>query len=379
LLVLPGAEEPTPARAVCLLSAGRLATLLGSFETARTYFEAGLPLAGTIDDPWVQWVGPQNFALYTWMCGDLDSAIRFQREALAIARGAGDRIDEAISLGVSAGIALSQGDYAEAQRLAADARNIAHAVGEEWAESLAVVRLGLLALQRGERAIGKVDLEHGLNMCRQQRNPYYVWQALEGLGRVAMVEGHHDEAYACFAESLQILDEIGHRPGIADTLESLAAFAARLSKPELALQTAGAAAALREGIGFPRSPMRQELLEGWLPALQLSIGADLSAQCWAIGKALPTQEAIDLALTTLESVVLVSQRPKEVSAHVAGLTTREAEVLRLVAQGQSNKEIAAELVLSVRTVERHITNLYGKIDARGKADATAYAIHHGLA
>ena len=68
--------------------------------------------------------------------------------------------------------------------------------------------------------------------------------------------------------------------------------------------------------------------------------------------------------------------PREVGRR--GLTSREAEVLRLVAQGQSNKEIAAELVLSVRTVERHITNLYGKIDARGKADATAYAFKHGL-
>ena len=63
---------------------------------------------------------------------------------------------------------------------------------------------------------------------------------------------------------------------------------------------------------------------------------------------------------------------------VAGLTSREVEVLRLVALGQSNKEIAAELVLSVRTVERHITNVYGEIDARGKADATAYAIRHSL-
>jgi DNA-binding NarL/FixJ family response regulator len=57
---------------------------------------------------------------------------------------------------------------------------------------------------------------------------------------------------------------------------------------------------------------------------------------------------------------------------------RDAQVLRLVAKGQSNKEIAAELVLSVHTVERHITNLYSKIDARGKADATAYAFKHGL-
>jgi DNA-binding NarL/FixJ family response regulator len=61
-----------------------------------------------------------------------------------------------------------------------------------------------------------------------------------------------------------------------------------------------------------------------------------------------------------------------------GLTARELEVLRLVASGRSNREIADDLVLSVRTVERHVTNLYAKIGARGKADATAYAFRHGL-
>ncbi len=60
------------------------------------------------------------------------------------------------------------------------------------------------------------------------------------------------------------------------------------------------------------------------------------------------------------------------------LTAREVEVLRLVANGQTNIEIASELVLSMRTVARHITNIYGKIGARGRADATAYAIRHGL-
>jgi len=61
------------------------------------------------------------------------------------------------------------------------------------------------------------------------------------------------------------------------------------------------------------------------------------------------------------------------------LTAREEEVLRLVARGKTNKEIAAELVLSLATVERHITNIYAKIGARGRADATAYAYTHGLA
>ncbi len=64
------------------------------------------------------------------------------------------------------------------------------------------------------------------------------------------------------------------------------------------------------------------------------------------------------------------------SGFPSGLTRREVEVLRCIALGKSNREIATELVLSVRTVERHITNIYSKINARGRADATAYAVGH---
>jgi DNA-binding CsgD family transcriptional regulator len=62
-----------------------------------------------------------------------------------------------------------------------------------------------------------------------------------------------------------------------------------------------------------------------------------------------------------------------------GLTTREVEVLRLIAAGLTNKEIAAELVLSPATVRRHTINLYAKIGAPGRAAATAYVFRHGLA
>jgi pimeloyl-ACP methyl ester carboxylesterase/DNA-binding CsgD family transcriptional regulator len=65
-------------------------------------------------------------------------------------------------------------------------------------------------------------------------------------------------------------------------------------------------------------------------------------------------------------------------APAAGLTKRELQVLQLLAQGYTSKEMAASLFLSVRTVERHIGNLYKKIDARGRADATAYALTHAL-
>ncbi len=62
-----------------------------------------------------------------------------------------------------------------------------------------------------------------------------------------------------------------------------------------------------------------------------------------------------------------------------GLSAREVDVLRLIACGSTNQEIAATLSLSVRTVERHITGLYRKIDGRGRADATTYALRHALA
>ena len=61
------------------------------------------------------------------------------------------------------------------------------------------------------------------------------------------------------------------------------------------------------------------------------------------------------------------------------VTARELDVLRLLAAGDSNAEIAGRLGITVHTVERHAANLYRKIGARGRADATAYALRRGLA
>ena len=87
--------------------------------------------------------------------------------------------------------------------------------------------------------------------------------------------------------------------------------------------------------------------------------------------------AADEALRTLGA-----RAPRAERAAPAGLTAREVEVLRLVARGRSNQEIATELVLSVRTVERHIANIYDKIGASGRAAraaAASYALAAGVA
>jgi DNA-binding NarL/FixJ family response regulator len=61
-----------------------------------------------------------------------------------------------------------------------------------------------------------------------------------------------------------------------------------------------------------------------------------------------------------------------------GLTPRELQVLRLVAQGKTNKIIAAELSLSEKTVDRHVSNIFDKLDVPSRAAATAFAYQHGL-
>ncbi len=71
--------------------------------------------------------------------------------------------------------------------------------------------------------------------------------------------------------------------------------------------------------------------------------------------------------------------PRTIPPDGDSLSPREREVLGLIAAGESNGEIAARLGLSINTIERHVSNTYRKIDARGRADATAWAIRHGVA
>jgi DNA-binding CsgD family transcriptional regulator/pimeloyl-ACP methyl ester carboxylesterase len=98
-------------------------------------------------------------------------------------------------------------------------------------------------------------------------------------------------------------------------------------------------------------------------------------------------ERPDEIVSLLVSFFRDGVEPAETSAVAAGrlvppsdgLSPRELEVLRLLAAGESNSQIARRLGLSTHTVERHVANLYRKIGARGRADATAYALRHGLA
>ena len=75
----------------------------------------------------------------------------------------------------------------------------------------------------------------------------------------------------------------------------------------------------------------------------------------------------------------ISAQPTKAPQYPDGLTEREVEVLRLVAAGRTDREIAEAMVISVRTVSTHVSNILNKIDVANRTEAASYATRQGLA
>jgi DNA-binding NarL/FixJ family response regulator len=124
--------------------------------------------------------------------------------------------------------------------------------------------------------------------------------------------------------------------------------------------------------------------------VRASLGESLFAAAWAEGRALSFDEAVECALEAVAELRVNHGRPAPSSRGAGpgrrprgrlagGLTEREAEVLRLVARGMTNRTIAAELVLGERTVAHHLSNIFRKLGVASRAAATAFALSAGLA
>ena len=103
------------------------------------------------------------------------------------------------------------------------------------------------------------------------------------------------------------------------------------------------------------------------------------ALAWEQGEALSTEEAVAEALSVPEPVVS-PEEPELIEPVMAlGLTAREREVLSLVAQGLSDREIAAALFVSPRTVNGHVSKILSRLQLESRSAAAAFAVRHGLA
>jgi DNA-binding NarL/FixJ family response regulator len=102
-------------------------------------------------------------------------------------------------------------------------------------------------------------------------------------------------------------------------------------------------------------------------------GATTWDQMWAERRSMSLDAAIDYALSSATALEKESSE-----ARPAGLSKRELDVLRLVAQGLTDAEVAEQLFLARRTVNTHLTSIYTKLGVNSRSAATRYAVEHGL-
>ena len=128
------------------------------------------------------------------------------------------------------------------------------------------------------------------------------------------------------------------------------------------------------------APQELAYFEPVLAGLRDVLGAEGFASAYAAGRALSrdeaTAEARAIRANVTETPVAVLPRR---SAAPHGLTEREIEILRVLAAGLSNREIAERLFISPATAARHVANVFAKLGVDSRAKATAFAHRHGLA
>ena len=266
---------------------------------------------------------------------------------------------------------IRQGRYREAGELLETVR----------AEPLALLPRAEMALTSGNSALARELAERRLRQLPADDVVERVYP-LESLVRSCIASGDTEAAAIAAAELERTSKMINTLPTSAAALWARGQVAASEESNSDAINVLEEAADLyeRADVSYEAARVRFDLARSLRQhgsydrsAEQAMLALEVFRGLGAAGDAARVEAFLGVPSVSTASPVRL--------AGAGGLTAREIEILRLLASGQSNAEIAAELVLSVRTVERHVTNLYRKIGAAGgtaRATATGYAFRHGL-
>ncbi len=203
-------------------------------------------------------------------------------------------------------------------------------------------------------------------------------------GFLSLSQGDFTAARALLERGLKIFLELNYEWDTALSLEGLAAVVAAQGEPVRAVWFMSVAQALREAIGTPLPSVFQALHEFTIASAHTQLGEQAFDGAWTEGCTMTSEQA----LVAQEPVTIPTAAPAGTSTaspaskaptYSDGLTNREVEVLRLVAQGLTNEQVAEQLIISPRTVNTHLTAIFSKIGVSSRAAATRYAIEHHLA
>lgn len=335
-------------------------------------------------------------------------------EAQMHARATGDPWFVGLSGFVSAEAALfGAGDTAAARAAITGALPALQTSGDPYALAHGLATRGLIDLADGDRAAARASLEQGLAAARTLRDTRSVALLAATTADAARCQGDYERAAELYSESLALYHELGNRAeipailhnqgyvalgthdyiaardlfaeslrrqhaagnaaGIAEGLSGLAALAVAQRRLERAARLLGAAATIRAAHPAPIWPAERFEIDRHTRELRAQLPALRCTQCWDEGQAFSTEQAIAYALAD-EGRTPAPQPP----SRSGSLTEREREVALLIAQGATNRAIAEALVLSERTVERHVANIFAKLDLGSRTQIAVFAVEAGL-
>ncbi|MEA2584129.1 MAG: hypothetical protein QOF33_2214 [Thermomicrobiales bacterium] len=317
--------------------------------------------------------------LLGWVSGDYARGAEQCAASVELWRELGDTWPLALALNVLGMLRGEQGDHAAARRDLEESLALCREIGHEWGIGLGLFDLGkVLTYQHAYAEAGSL-IEASLAHFRATGDRWQMAEALADLGGVSQVHGETARVAALAAESLRLTRDQGWLWYLPEWLELLAGVALVRGEAERAATLFGAAEAQREAGGSARQPVFRAPYAHHVAAARKALGEDAFAAAWSAGRAMALEQAIEDALAVAAAMADVGGHTATGEPALdAGLTSREAEILRLLAAGRTDREIAEALFVSPRTVNSHTTRIYGKIDVRSRAEAAAWAVRHGL-
>jgi predicted ATPase/DNA-binding CsgD family transcriptional regulator len=333
--------------------------------------------------------------------GDYAQTRALCRESLAIAEPLGDDYGRAIACNILGQTAYECGDYTEAQAWSQRSLALEQQIGNRWSMAFSLNNLGKVAYALGEYSEARRFFEQSLQTRADLGDTRGVALSYNRLGDAAMALGSPAEAGQRYAQSLALLREIGNQWGMAESLINLGQLASTQSRDAAAICLLQEA--LRLALGTQAAPQVITIMAAFVPIVRRAEQAAWADELagfaaaepvsfdsyrphaerllsWSIAGATPPtlEQAIADAQTPIRPVERAAPAVAAPSAHPAGLTAREIAVLRLVAQGLTDAQVAEKLVLSPRTVSTHLTSIYGKLQVNSRSAATRFAVENGV-
>lgn len=274
-------------------------------------------------------------------------------------------------------VANSRGRHLEATTIGEEALAIFESL--DMPERISDLRcsLGRAAYARGDIETAFALLTSSLALAREIEDPFAIGQALNALALVRLDRGERALAASYFSEGLPIWFEIGSKDGLASWIAGVATLAATERRWDVAARLLGCASALQATVGHDARIERNRHLRAEGDAAEL--GGAAFAATFAAGRALHAEEAIVEASLYLQQRTLEKQDSAGADSALAALTPREIDVLRLVAAGQSDRDIASALYISRHTAMRHVANILTKLNVGSRTAAATLAVREGLA